>query len=116
MVCIVGVNILNYQYIEIGLMVIFGIGCICLCSICVVVGVDFLKKVKDLIDVDLEKLCEEVGKFVVEGDLCCEVMMNIKCLMDFGCYCGVCYCKGLLMCGQCMCMNVCICKGLCCVV
>lgn len=44
-------------------------------------------------------LCDEVVKFVVEGDLCCEISMSIKCLMDFGCYCGLCYCCGFLVCG-----------------
>ena len=58
------------------------------------------KKVKDLTDADLEKLREEVGKFIVEGDLRREVTMNIKRLMDLGCYRGVRHRKGLPMRGQ----------------
>jgi small subunit ribosomal protein S13 len=58
------------------------------------------KKVKDLTDADLEKLREEVGKFVVEGDLRREVTMNIKRLMDLGCYRGVRHRKGLPLRGQ----------------
>ncbi|VUD54553.1 hypothetical protein UKMH10_3379 [Burkholderia pseudomallei] len=60
----------------------------------------FSKKVKDLTDADLEKLREEVGKFVVEGDLRREVTMNIKRLMDLGCYRGVRHRKGLPLRGQ----------------
>ncbi len=63
-------------------------------------GVEFSKKVKDLTDADLEKLREEVGKFIVEGDLRREVTMNIKRLMDLGCYRGVRHRKGLPMRGQ----------------
>jgi small subunit ribosomal protein S13 len=62
--------------------------------------VEFSKKVKDLTDADLEKLREEVGKFIVEGDLRREVTMNIKRLMDLGCYRGVRHRKGLPMRGQ----------------
>ena len=58
------------------------------------------KKVKDLTDADLEKLRDEVGKFIVEGDLRREVTMNIKRLMDLGCYRGVRHRKGLPMRGQ----------------
>ena len=61
---------------------------------------EFSKKVKDLTDADLEKLREEVGKFIVEGDLRREVTMNIKRLMDLGCYRGVRHRKGLPMRGQ----------------
>ncbi len=61
---------------------------------------EFSKKVKDLTDADLEKLRDEVGKFIVEGDLRREVTMNIKRLMDLGCYRGVRHRKGLPMRGQ----------------
>lgn len=53
---------------------------------------------------------------MVEGDLCKEEIQNIKWLMEIGSYCGVCYCKGLFVCGQCILMNVWICKGLWCVI
>jgi small subunit ribosomal protein S13 len=58
------------------------------------------KKVKDLTDGDLEKLRDEVGKFITEGDLRREVTMNIKRLMDLGCYRGVRHRKGLPVRGQ----------------
>ncbi|BAN24317.1 30S ribosomal protein S13 [Caballeronia insecticola] len=61
---------------------------------------EFSKKVKDLTDADLEKLRDEVGKFIVEGDLRREVTMNIKRLMDLGCYRGMRHRKGLPLRGQ----------------
>ena len=97
---IAGVNIPNHQHTEIGLTAIFGIGRTRSRSICVAAGVDFSKKVKDLTDADLEKLREEVGKFVVEGDLRREVTMNIKRLMDLACYRGLRHRKGLPVRGQ----------------
>jgi small subunit ribosomal protein S13 len=97
---IAGVNIPNHQHTEIGLTAIFGIGRTRARSICVLTGVPVSKKVKDLNDADLEKLREEVGKFVVEGDLRREVTMNIKRLMDLGCYRGIRHRKGLPVHGQ----------------
>ena len=69
-------------------------------KICAAAGVAIDKKVKDLTDADLEKLRDEVGKFAVEGDLRREVTMNIKRLMDLGCYRGLRHRKGLPMRGQ----------------
>src|ERR1700741_4572390 len=97
---IAGVNIPNHQHTEIGLTAIFGIGRARARNICVSTGVPVSKKVKDLNDADLEKLRDEVGKFVVEGDLRREVTMNIKRLMDLGCYRGVRHRKGLPVRGQ----------------
>ncbi len=97
---IAGVNIPNHQHAVIGLTAIYGIGRTRSRGICAAAGVDVTKKVKDLTDADLEKLREEVGKFVVEGDLRREVTMNIKRLMDLGCYRGVRHRKGLPMRGQ----------------
>ena len=97
---IAGVNIPNHQHTEIGLTAIFGIGRTRSREICQAAGVEVSKKVKDLTDADLEKLREEVGKFVVEGDLRREVTMSIKRLMDLGCYRGVRHRKGLPVHGQ----------------
>lgn len=63
-------------------------------------GVDPTKKVKDLDDNDLEKLRDEIGKFVIEGDLRREVSMSIKRLMDLGCYRGLRHRRGLPVRGQ----------------
>jgi small subunit ribosomal protein S13 len=57
-------------------------------------------KIKDLTDSDMDRLREEVGKFTVEGDLRREVTMNIKRLMDLGCYRGLRHRKGLPCRGQ----------------
>ena len=97
---IAGVNIPNHQHTVIGLTAIFGIGNSLARKICDASGVAIDKKVKDLSDADLEKLREEVGKFTVEGDLRREVTMNIKRLMDLGCYRGLRHRKGLPMRGQ----------------
>ena len=97
---IAGVNIPNHQHTEIGLTAIYGIGRARSRKICLASGVPFEKKVKDLGDADLERLRDEVGKYVVEGDLRREVTMNIKRLMDLGCYRGVRHRKGLPVHGQ----------------
>lgn len=97
---IAGVNIPNRQHTEIGLMAIYGIGRVRSRKICIAAGIPFTKKVKDLTDVDLENLREKVAGFVVEGDLRREVTMNIKRLMDLGCYRGIRHRKGLPLRGQ----------------
>jgi small subunit ribosomal protein S13 len=55
---------------------------------------------KDLSDADMDRLRDEIGKFTVEGDLRREVTMNIKRLMDLGCYRGLRHRKGLPCRGQ----------------
>jgi small subunit ribosomal protein S13 len=97
---IAGVNIPNHQHTVIGLTAIYGIGRTRAQSICGATGVPVSKKVKDLTDADLEKLRDEIAKFTVEGDLRREVTMNIKRLMDLGCYRGVRHRKGLPLRGQ----------------
>lgn len=97
---IAGVNIPNHQHAEIGLTAIYGIGRTRARQICDAAGVAYSKKVKDLDDADLEKLREQVGQYIVEGDLRREVTMSIKRLMDLGCYRGVRHRKGLPVRGQ----------------
>jgi small subunit ribosomal protein S13 len=97
---IAGVNIPNHQHAVIGLQAIFGIGQTRAKAICATTGIEPSKKVKDLSDVELEKLRDEVGKFTIEGDLRREVTMNIKRLMDLGCYRGLRHRKGLPCRGQ----------------
>jgi len=57
-------------------------------------------KVKDLTEAELERLREEVAKYKVEGDLRREITMNIKRLMDLGCYRGMRHRRGLPVRGQ----------------
>ncbi len=97
---IAGVNIPNHQHTVIGLTAIFGIGRPRAQKICAKTGVLTTKKVKDLDDNELEKLRDEIGKFVVEGDLRREVSMSIKRLMDLGSYRGMRHRKGLPVRGQ----------------
>ena len=97
---IAGVNIPNHQHTVIGLTAIFGIGTTRARQNCKTTGVAIDKKIKDLTDGDLEKLRDEVGKFITEGDLRREVTMSIKRLMDLGCYRGVRHRKGLPVRGQ----------------
>ncbi|WP_018605535.1 30S ribosomal protein S13 [Uliginosibacterium gangwonense] len=97
---IAGVNIPNHKHAEIALTAIFGIGRPRAQVICDTAGVPRTSKVKDLTEEQMERLREQVGKFTVEGDLRREVTMNIKRLMDLGCYRGVRHRRGLPVRGQ----------------
>ncbi len=97
---IAGVNIPNHQHAEIALTAIYGIGRTRARKICDAVGVKRSTKSKELTDSEMDRLREEVGKFTVEGDLRRETTMNIKRLMDLGCYRGVRHRRGLPVRGQ----------------
>jgi small subunit ribosomal protein S13 len=97
---IAGINIPNQQHAAIALTAIYGIGRSRARSICESAGVEHSTKVKDLTDAQMDKIREQVGKFTVEGDLRRETSMNIKRLMDLGCYRGVRHKKGLPVRGQ----------------
>jgi small subunit ribosomal protein S13 len=97
---IAGVNIPNHQHAEIALTAIYGIGRTRAQKICDAAGIVRTTKMKDLSDLDMDRLRDEVGKFTVEGDLRREVTMNIKRLMDLGCYRGLRHRKGLPCRGQ----------------
>ena len=97
---IAGVNIPNHQHAEIALTAIYGVGRQRARMICARANVLPSRKMKDLTDSDMDRLREEVGRFTVEGDLRREVSMNIKRLMDLGCYRGVRHRKGLPVRGQ----------------
>ena len=97
---IAGVNVPDNKHTEIALTAIFGIGRVKAQKICVAAGIKASMKLKDLNDSDVEKLRDEVGKVVVEGDLRREVAMSIKRLMDLGCYRGVRHRRGLPVRGQ----------------
>lgn len=97
---IAGVNIPNHKHAEIALMSIYGIGRTRARVICRESSVVPSAKMKDLTDADVDRLRESVAKFTVEGDLRREITMNIKRLMDLGCYRGVRHRKGLPLRGQ----------------
>ena len=97
---IAGINIPPQKHTEIGLTSIYGIGRTTAQKICTACGIPFDKKVKDLNDADLEKIREEVGRLTIEGDLRREMSINIKRLMDLGCYRGFRHRRGLPVRGQ----------------
>lgn len=97
---IAGINIPAHKHTVIGLTAIFGIGPTRAKQICSASGVKTDAKIKDLTEAELDLLRAEVGKFDVEGDLRREVSMNIKRLMDLGCYRGIRHRRGLPLRGQ----------------
>ena len=97
---IAGVNIPNNQHAEIALQAIYGVGRSRAQAICAAAGVNKSSKVKDLSETEMEKLRVEVSRLTIEGDLRREVSMNIKRLMDLGCYRGTRHRKGLPVRGQ----------------
>jgi small subunit ribosomal protein S13 len=97
---IAGINIPQHKHTEIGLTSIYGIGRTTAQKICDNCGIAYSKKIKDLNDGDLEKLREEVGRLTIEGDLRREISINIKRLMDLGCYRGFRHRRGLPVRGQ----------------
>jgi small subunit ribosomal protein S13 len=97
---IAGVNIPNHQHAEIALTAIYGIGRSTAKRICSSAGIALTAKIKDLTDADMDKLREQVARVTVEGDLRREISMNIKRLMDLGCYRGVRHRRGLPVRGQ----------------
>ncbi len=97
---IAGINIPPHQHAEIGLTAIYGIGRTTARKICEAAGIAYSTKVKDITDAELERVREQVGQYVIEGDLRREVSINIKRLMDLGCYRGMRHRRGLPVHGQ----------------
>ena len=83
-----GVNIANHQHAEIALTAVYGIGRSRARLICTAAGIKNTSKIKDLSDMEMDKLREQVARFTIEGDLRREVSMNIKRLMDLGTWRG----------------------------
>jgi small subunit ribosomal protein S13 len=92
---IAGINIPPHQHAEIGLTAIFGIGRTRARKICEATGIAYSKT-----DGDLEKIRDAIATITIEGDLRRETTMNIKRLMDIGCYRGFRHRRGLPMRGQ----------------
>lgn len=97
---IAGINIPVQKHIVIALTSIYGIGLPTAKKICKAVNVTPSVKVSALSDADIENIRLEVAKYTVEGDLRREVAMNIKRLVDIGCYRGMRHKKGLPVRGQ----------------
>ena len=97
---IAGVNIPVQKHTWVGLTHIYGIGRSKALQICASAGVAPETKIRDLAETEVEAIRNEVGKIAVEGDLRREVSMNIKRLMDLGCYRGLRHRRGLPVRGQ----------------
>ncbi|WP_111978867.1 30S ribosomal protein S13 [Algibacillus agarilyticus] len=97
---IAGINIPLHKHAVIGLTAIYGIGKTRSQAICAAAGIAETVKIKDLDEAQLDLLREEVGKFTVEGDLRREISMNIKRLMDLGCFRGIRHRRSLPVRGQ----------------
>lgn len=97
---IAGVNIPVQKHTWVGLTHIYGIGRTRALQICDTAGVAPDTKIRDLAETEIEAIRNEIGKIAVEGDLRREVSMNIKRLMDLGCYRGLRHRRGLPVRGQ----------------
>ncbi len=97
---IAGVNLPVQKHTWVALTHIYGIGRTRAYEICAATDVAPDTKVRDLTEAEQEKLRQEIGKYSVEGDLRREVAMNIKRLMDLGCYRGLRHRRGLPVRGQ----------------
>lgn len=98
---IAGVNIPNQKRVVIGLTYIHGIGRTTADKICTKVNIPAERRVHELTDDEVLRIRELIDReHVVEGDLRRVVAMNIKRLMDLGCYRGLRHRKGLPVRGQ----------------
>ncbi len=99
---IAGVDLPRNKRVEIGLTYIYGIGRSLSNEILREAGVDPNKRVKDLTETDVSRLREVIDRPTVrvEGDLRREVQMNIKRLIEIGCYRGMRHRQGLPVHGQ----------------
>jgi small subunit ribosomal protein S13 len=97
---IAGINIPMSKHVSIGLTSIFGVGHTQAKKACDSAGVAHNTLVKDLTDAEVTALRAQIAKLTVEGDLRREVSMNIKRLMDLGCYRGIRHRRGLPLRGQ----------------
>ena len=97
---IAGINIPMNKHVWVGLTSIYGVGRTQALRACDGAGVRRDTKVKDLTEPEVAALRAQIARLAVEGDLRREMSMNIKRLMDLGCYRGIRHRKGLPMRGQ----------------
>ncbi len=98
---IAGVNIPTQKRVEIALTYIYGIGRTTATRICNQIGIPQERRVHELTDDEVSQIRDVIDRdFQVEGDLRREVSMNIKRLMDLGCYRGLRHRRGLPVRGQ----------------
>jgi len=98
---IAGVNIPTQKRVEIALTYIFGIGRTTASQLCQKLGIPRERRIHELMEEELLRLRESIDQdVVVEGDLRRKTAMDIKRLMDLGCYRGLRHRKGLPVRGQ----------------
>jgi small subunit ribosomal protein S13 len=97
---IAGIDIPKNKRGVIALTYIFGIGDTRAKQILANAGVDESIKVQDWTDEQIGKIREQAGSFTIEGELRSETQLNIKRLMDIGCYRGIRHRSGLPLRGQ----------------
>ena len=98
---IAGVDLPRRKHIAYALPYVYGIGEATAKEICAKAKIDPTKKVDDLSDAEVKTIRDVIdAEYKVEGDLRREVQMNIKRLMDLGCYRGLRHRKGLPVRGQ----------------
>ncbi|MCA9409769.1 MAG: 30S ribosomal protein S13 [Candidatus Omnitrophica bacterium] len=96
-----GIDLPREKRIDIGLTSIYGIGRNLSKQVLDKAGVSYETRVKDLTDQEVSKIASVLqSEYVVEGDLRRQVQMNIKRLMDIGCYRGLRHRRGLPVRGQ----------------
>jgi len=97
---IAGVNIPDNKHLNIALTYVYGIGPTRSHDICDATGLKADTKVRELTEAELDKIRSEITRYELEGDLRREVSMNIKRLLDLGCYRGIRHRRGLPVRGQ----------------
>ena len=98
---IAGINLPTNKRVPIALTYIHGIGPSAAHTICEAVGVDTSQRLNELSDGDVIAIREHIdANYTVEGDLRREVQMNVKRLMDLGCYRGLRHRRNLPVRGQ----------------
>lgn len=97
---IAGVNIPDHKHTVISLTYVYGVGRTTAQKLCAETGIEESIKVSELTEDQLDSLRTAIAQKTVEGDLRREVNMNIKRLMDLGCYRGIRHRRGLPLRGQ----------------
>ena len=97
---IAGVDLPREKRVEIGLTYIYGIGLSTSKKIIAETGINPDTRVKDLTEEDISKIRDAIENYTVEGDLRRQVALDIKGLMEIGCYRGLRHRRGLPVRGQ----------------
>lgn len=97
---IAGVNLPLNKHVVIGLRSIYGVGQTTAQNLCVAADLDPTTKVRNLTEDQLVSIRNELAKYKIEGDLRRDVSMNIKRLMDMGCFRGIRHRRSLPLRGQ----------------